>query len=526
MVEITCYGGVGEIGGNKIILSQDDQRIILDWGMSFGKEGKYFEEFLQPRTNSILQDYLTLDLTPALDGIYREDMLSKKYAEEAIDDEDVISHLWGVDIDSYQEYIEKNGRPFVDGILLSHAHVDHSAYLGLLDENIPIHTSDTTKELLELLDDLGSMGVSKEVIEPGKFYLDKNQGGLTPGANKIDKKSAKRKIIQHHDQEEFDIEDYHIKIFSVDHSVPGASSFLIHTPDDKKIAYTGDIRFHGKYSDGSKEFVESAAKEDIDVLITEGTRIEEEQPDDEEKVEQDMIDLIQKTEGAVFVGFSWKDITRYQTVLEAAKKTGRTFVISPKTAYLCRHLDCDNEIKDPEDEEDVSVYLARTRNMLYSPADYKWDKYTAGYEADWDDGVDLTHLKNGIKAPEIAKEPDKYIVFMDFYNIKELLDLGPMPDSIYIRAQSEPFNEEMELSERRLCNWLKKFDINEENDYRPYQIHASGHASGPEIAEMIENISPETVIPVHTVRPDVFEECFSDKSISVILPEYGNSIEI
>lgn len=528
MVKITFYGGVGEIGGNKIILSQDDQRIMLDWGMSFGEEGKYFEEFLQPRTNSILYDYLELDLIPSLDGIYREDMLSKGFAEEAIDDKDVISSLWDSDIDSYQEYIEKNGRPYIDGLLLSHAHVDHSAYIGLLDENIPVHTSSTTKKLLKLLDSLGPMGVSKELIEPGKFYLDQNQGGLTPGAHKIEKEASERNIIQHKDQEEFEIGDHHIKIFSVDHSIPGASSFLIHTPDDKKIAYTGDIRFHGRYSDRSKDFVGSVAKEDIDVLITEGTRIEEEIPDDEEKVEQDMIDLIQKTEGAVFVGFSWKDITRYETVLKAAKESGRTFVISPKTAYLCKHLEniCTNDIEDPEREDRIKIYLSRKRSMLYSPADYNRKKFTAGYKTDWDDGIDLTHLENGIKAPEIAKDPEKYIVFMDFYHIKELLDLGEMPDSIYIRAQSEPFNEEMKLSENRLMNWLEKFKINEENDHKPYQVHASGHASGPEIAEMIEKISPETVIPVHTERPEIFEEYFSDKGISVILPEYGNSIEI
>ncbi|MFP4050943.1 MAG: MBL fold metallo-hydrolase RNA specificity domain-containing protein [Thermoplasmata archaeon] len=527
MVKISFYGGVGEIGGNKIILSQDDQRIMLDWGMSFGEEGKYFEEFLQPRTNSILQDYFKLGLTPTIDGIYRDDMLSKKYAEEALEDENIISHLWESDIESYKQYVNNNGKPFVDGVLLSHAHVDHSAYIGLLDENIPVHTSSTTKDLLHLLDDIGPLNISKELVEPGKMYLEQNKSGLTPGAYKIEKESTEREIISHPNQEGFEIHDYKIKIFSVDHSIPGSSAFIIQAPDDKKIAYTGDIRFHGRYSDRSKDFVESASKEDIDVLITEGTRIEEEQPDDEEKVEQEIIDMIEKTEGAVFVGFSWKDLTRYETVLRAAKETGRTFVISPKTAYLCKHLEgiCTNQIKGPERKDSVKVYLSRKRNMLYSPADYKCNKYTAGYKADWDDGIDLTHLENGIKAPEISKNPEKYIVFMDFYHIKELLDLDEMSDSIYIRAKSEPFNEEMKLSENRLINWLEKFKINQENDNRPYQIHASGHASGPEIADMIEKIDPKTVIPVHTERPDVFEEYFQGKEIEVKLPKKGEVIE-
>ncbi len=521
MTEIEFYGGVDEIGGNKIIVSSEGQRIMLDWGKSFGKEGEYFEEFLQPRTNSVLHDYLKLDLVPEIDGIYRHDLLSDELAEEAVNDGSLISHLWKKDIISYNEYLEENNESYLDGILLSHAHLDHGAYIGLLDEKIPVHTSDTTKELLNLIDDLRPRGVSKEIVSPNKMELGQNKKGYTPGAYKIDKTNAERNIIGHVDNEEFKIGGFIIKMFSVDHSIPGASSFIIKTPDDKKIAYTGDIRFHGRYSKRSKKFVESAADEDIDILITEGTRIEEEKPDDEEKVKDDIIELINKTEGAVFVGFSWKDLTRYETILKAARKTDRIFVISPKTAYLCKHLNnvCNNKIEEPDKDENVQVYLSRKDSMLYSPADYSSDKYTAGYETDWKDGeIDLSHIENGIKAPEIAENPENYIVFMDYYNINDLLDFGKMEKSVYIRAQSEPFNEEMELSENRLVNWLEKFSINKENEHNPYQIHASGHASGPEIVEMIKKIDPETVIPVHTRRSDIFKEYFSKKDMGVVIP--------
>jgi len=35
MVKITFYGGVAEIGGNKILLEDQGSRILLDFGMNF-----------------------------------------------------------------------------------------------------------------------------------------------------------------------------------------------------------------------------------------------------------------------------------------------------------------------------------------------------------------------------------------------------------------------------------------------------------------------------------------------------------
>ena len=42
MTSLTFYGGVNEIGGNKILLEDQDTRIFLDFGMSFSQSGKYF----------------------------------------------------------------------------------------------------------------------------------------------------------------------------------------------------------------------------------------------------------------------------------------------------------------------------------------------------------------------------------------------------------------------------------------------------------------------------------------------------
>ena len=109
---------------------------------------------------------------------------------------------------------------------------------------------------------------------------------------------------------------------------------------------------------------------------------------------------------------------------------------------------------------------------------------------------------------------------MDFYRFMSILDLEPPEGSIFVRAQTEPFNEEMKLSEERLENWLTHFGLNEDQDHQPIQIHASGHAAGVEILEMIDKIEPRVLVPVHTLYPDQFENPHG----SIIEPVQGETI--
>ena len=99
MVKLTFYGGVNEIGGNKIIVEDGDTKIFLDFGMSFNQAGKFFSEFLQPRKCNGIGDFLEFGLLPDLKGLYRRDYL-KHMGRKPEDTE-------------YQ------------AVLLSHAHADH-----------------------------------------------------------------------------------------------------------------------------------------------------------------------------------------------------------------------------------------------------------------------------------------------------------------------------------------------------------------------------------------------------------------
>jgi len=74
MVQLTCYGGVGQIGGNQFLLEDGDTRLLLDFGQPFGIRGRFYEEYLKPRSSFGLLDPLFMGLVPPIRGLYRPDL--------------------------------------------------------------------------------------------------------------------------------------------------------------------------------------------------------------------------------------------------------------------------------------------------------------------------------------------------------------------------------------------------------------------------------------------------------------------
>jgi ribonuclease J len=100
LTSLTFYGGVNEIGGNKILLEDKDTRVFLDFGKGFSRRAKFFEEYINPRVANGIEDFLTMRLLPDIKGLYRDDLM--RMAEREI-----------LELD-------------VDAVLLSHAHSDHA----------------------------------------------------------------------------------------------------------------------------------------------------------------------------------------------------------------------------------------------------------------------------------------------------------------------------------------------------------------------------------------------------------------
>ncbi|MBC7263890.1 MAG: hypothetical protein H5T64_05950 [Chloroflexi bacterium] len=518
MSAFTFYGGVGEIGGNKVLLEDGDTRIWLDFGMSFAQMGCFFEEFLQPRSNAGVRDLLALGILPPVEGIYRQDLIELPEIELALSAiPDAPRDLWRCDLGSYDAYLDRHGRPFVDAVLVSHAHADHFQHLAYLDHRTPIVCSPITRLIMSAVSDLSGGSLEYEFCSVRRRHLNQaRERSIFPGDWKIEKGDPLERNFQViGDYEERCIGNLTVQGIPVDHSVPGAMAFLITTSEGTRILYTGDFRFHGIFAEATARFREKVAALQPEIIITEGTRINNDRADSEEFVYENGLDLARKTTGLLMVDFGWKDTTRFLTLWRVAREAGRTFVISAKLAYLLRLLwEYDPaHYPNPAEEDSIRIYLPRMGSLLYTRSDYTFTKYKAGYLTDWDKDQaqdehfpGLSHWREGVRAYHIRQTPDRYLLMLSFWELNELLDIRPPADSCYIRAACEPFSDEMRLDEARLKAWLRHFNVNTQWDSAPFQNHASGHIGGPELCEFLRSVKPRVIVPIHTEHPDAFED--------------------
>ncbi len=492
MTNLAFYGGVDEIGGNKILVKDKNTSLFLDFGMSFPQAGKFFSEFLQPRKANGILDFVEFGLLPQMRGLYREDYLK---------------HC-GL-------FYEK--KPCIDGILLSHSHADHSSYIHHLREDIPIYVTEESYLILKVLEETSAVPFTDllHLKKDFHFIYKKNREGhkrLRGDAAKVERDI---RIIKPY--KTFEIGDFSIKSAPVDHSLPGASSYIVENGNDS-IVYTGDFRFHGRKPKHTKKFVAEARKTNPTVMISEGTRIEEENNITEEYVEEKATNVISDFNGLVIVNYPIRDLDRLLTFYKVADDTDRTLVVNLKQAYMLSLF----HKHDYPKIDDVAVYVPRKGWGLLE------DESFACFEGEgWvpSSKIDPYHVKtdyykwerdfldwdNTITYKDLREEPKQYIFRCDFFELKELIDIKP-ENGIYIRSVTEPFDEEMALDYKKVENWLRHFNLS------MYKMHASGHASGPEILNMIREIEPEKVYPVHTTQKEKFAK-LKDDGIDVVYPK-------
>ena len=115
----------------------------------------------------------------------------------------------------------------------------------------------------------------------------------------------------------------------------------------KKILYSGDFRTHGR----KKVLVErlmAIPPKNLDALIMEGTNLGSDKPCiSESALEEQFVDLFQKTTGRVFVAWSAQNLDRTVSLYRACKKTGRTLVVDLYTAEVLEMLGEHAKIPQP-----------------------------------------------------------------------------------------------------------------------------------------------------------------------------------
>jgi ribonuclease J len=438
LVNLTFHGGVGEIGGNKILLKDGDTQVLLDFGMNFAERARFYSEpWLVPRDEKGLLEF---NLLPPIPGAYRFDESDSE----------------------------------LDAVFISHSHTDHSAYVTFLNRKIPVYCGKTTALILEAFSE----------ITPKSF--DNDLEGLQLRTFRTGDKVKVGSV---------EVEPIH-----VDHSVPGAYGFIIHTSEGA-VVYSGDFRLHGTKPEMTKDFVRVAATSKPVAMICEGTNLIGADMSTEQEVESKLGKVVNATQNLILTTFRHTDVDRTRTLFDVAKQYNRKLAISMRQAYILSKLAHDEHLEMPAaDSEDILVFQRNKKQY------YKWERQI------------LDH-KNVVDATEVNKLQERLILATSFSDLKELIDIRPRYGSSYVLSSSEPFNEEMEIEYDKFVNWLDHFGL------PMFHIHCSGHIMPTEARKVIAEVKPRILFPIHTEHPELYGRYVSDVA-KVELPQLGKAESI
>jgi ribonuclease J len=248
----------------------------------------------------------------------------------------------------------------------------------------------------------------------------------------------------------------------------------------------------------TRDFIERAKEVKPIALITEGTRIaDEEKQESEQLVYEQSSKTVSESNNLVFADFNFKDVDRLRTFFNIAKENERKFVVKINDAYFLKYLSQDKHLDVPNiDDEDIIIYLPKRGSGQYQDKDYK------GKDKEFLD------LHNCWTAEQIAARPNKVLCAIGFYSFTALIDMKIKSGARYIHSASEPYNEEQELSQDRIDAWIDHFGMHK------FQSHCSGHARGKDLLEVVSEIDAKTLYPIHTEHPELFTKV-SDGIIKV-----------
>ena len=428
----TALGGVGEIGGNKFLIEDGDSRILLDFGMSYSDRRRFYSEpLLSPRDERELFEF---GMLPKLQGLYR-----------------------------FEE-----SEPSVQAVFLSHSHGDHSACISFLNRKMPVYCGETTATIIHALYETRTKSLEAD-ISGLKFNTFRTGSKIRLGS--------------------IEVEPIH-----VDHSVPAAYGFLVHTSEGT-LVYTGDLRAHGTRSDMTNDFVERAREARSDALLAEGTNLIGATLTTEAEVQSKVSSIVRSSSRIILTDFSNVDVDRFRTFYNVAKENGRVLAISLRQAYLLSKLASEGKMDIPDVADDENVVVYQRSKKRY----FEWEKNVLSFQ-------------NVVEASDIRNRQANTVLVSSPRDLKELVEIRPEPGSCFILSISEPFTEEREFEFERVVNWLDHFGL------PMYHVHCSGHIMPGELKAALGRIKPKVVYPIHTEHPELYSKFVSD-GLEVTVPQ-------
>ncbi len=608
-LRITAWGGVNEIGGNQILVEVGTRRILLDFGLPFGREGAYFNEYLKPRPTRGILDRIALGLLPPLRGLYRDDLLPVLLPDEELDALPLEGRQRKVRYRVRPRVEERFWRRFphrdlrrdgppVDALLLSHAHLDHVGLLGVLRREIPVYASTATALLCRVLQDTGQSGgaylTPRRPTEHGLLRADSEaprlgrpwrlaelgfapppppEGvraaleahrealGASRRATRVDRTTGKR-IPKDEEERRLDrawvertrqelarayfarLGDFFhtdpnpqrevlpydgpvpelppgsLTAHPVDHSIPGALAWLLRT-EEGILAYTGDLRFHGRRGRDSEALMEAWTREGVDVLLCEGTRLTPATDrahgrHTEAEVAENALQILRRAPGRFAVAdFSARHVERLLSFLAVAREAGRRLLLQPRDLYLLHALAltdeaCRRALRDP--------YLA-----LYDDpkaTTYAWERL-------------VRTLHEAVSPREVARDPGAWLLAVSLWDAADLVDLVYLmedrPGGVYLYANSAAYDQEQAADLERLRRWVRFLGMEfwgDPDDPGTLPLHTSGHAPAADLIRFVREVRPRILIPIHTEHPHLWEEALKGTGVEIRYLRPGEAAEV
>lgn len=356
----------------------------------------------------------------------------------------------GLDISCYKPNIsglfgEESG---VAAVFISHAHPDHYGLLSLINKNIPIYMSKASAILLK-----------KVVPLLGKEnYADLNIKEISDG-------------------EEVRIGNFSVRAYEVDHSAASAMAFEI-SVEDKRILYSGDIRFHGRRAWRSRKLTSNIASPDY--LLLEGSTLGRENQEQlaEYDIEKCLTEFFAEPKLSLIV-FSTQNIDRLVSVYKACVRQNKILVLDP---YSCAIL---------ENLRDISAHLPQ----------FNWNNIRVYFACNsitrkLAESGDLYHYKTSkITFDEIAANPEKYVVKANFAITEKLFERLDVDNMQFIFSLWSGYLDKPgfwhDLKDKLVC------------------VHTSGHACVKDLQDFVKAVKPKHIIPIHTTCKDKYADLFA-----------------
>ena len=351
-----------------------------------------------------------------------------------------------------------------EAVFYTHGHEDHVGLMEFIPSGVPQYMSEGTKGLLSIKYEVMYEGADKNVIDNlnKECHQQENSDALckrTYAENRIKLlESVKdwQKTSPHMSPACIVIGDITVTPFFNCHSIYDSHMFLIEA-DGKRIWHTGDYREHGYMGKGLFPTLKKYAT-DIDVLITEGTMLNQDGKCIHEHEVSSKMASVMQTYKYVFVLASATDIERLATIKEAAKKAGKPLCIW--SLFLKRTME---------------FFTARESKMSNGVFEFKPLCYSE-------------RLYGKLKRRGFVLVAGT----SQIERIRELLGTLPQEEILLIYSSWDGYYK---IPEQVKAN--PKYKEFREMFHNIVDIHTSGHADRQTIERVIKCVNPKEVICIH-----------------------------